>query len=286
MMGVGVGRQLAVDGSRATAGSPGAPAHQKTAGWLRGAAESVVLFAALAALWQLLTDILRPLYFPTPLTIARVLIGEWFSWSGLATHIMPSLIRVTLGWALAVTVGVSLGVAIGLLRDLAGFVYPLVHFARAVPPPVVLPVFLIFFGVGDAMKVVFVAFGVVWPVLMNAIKGVQSVDSTWLETAKVYGIRGMRFLLHVILPAASPEIFAGLRISLSLSFVLMVISEIISATGGIGFQILNSQASFDIVNMWAGMVVLGIGGILYNAALSVVEKHVLRWHHGLRGGSS
>ena len=258
----------------------------RVAAILRWTGESMVLLLGIFAAWQLLTGLFHPLYFPPPARIAVVIGRDWLSWSGLQTQVFPSLMRVTLGWALAAVVGITLGVAIGLVRGLGGYVYPLIHFARAVPPPVVLPVFLILFGIGNDMKVFFVAFGVVWPVLINSIKGVQSVDPTQVETARVYGIHGLRRLTHVVLPAALPEIFAGLRISLSLSFVLMVISEMIAASGGVGFQILHSQAVFNILNMWAGMVVLGIGGVVFNAALTAVEAHVLRWHRDLREGSA
>ena len=127
---------------------------------------------------------------------------------------------------------------------------------RAVPPPVILPVFLILLGIGDGMKVAFIAFGVVWPILLNTVKGVRSVEPMQLETATAFRLTGVRRLGILILPAASPDIFAGLRISLSLALVLMVISEMIAAGSGIGFRILNSQATFNIAGMWAAIGVL------------------------------
>ncbi len=253
---------------------------------LRRALESVSLIIALVAVWQIATAAGHALYFPTPAQIWGQIAISWLTASGFTQNILPSFLRVTLGWALASLAGVPLGMAIGLSPGFAGYVKPLVHFGRAVPAPVVLPVFMIFFGIGDAMKIAFIAVGVGWPIILNAIKGVESIDRVQVETATVYGIEGSRRLLRVVLPAALPDIMAGLRISLALSFVLMVISEMIAASGGIGYQILQSQAQFDILNMWAGIVVLAVGGVVFNAALSTVERYVLRWHRGLQGESA
>ncbi|MDA8344727.1 MAG: ABC transporter permease [Thermaerobacter sp.] len=251
-------------------------------GIARWVLESVALIVVLVALWQVLTSVFHPLYFPTPVAIWGQIARAWFTPLGFTADILPSFERVTLGWLLAAVIGVPLGVAVGRSRSFAEYVTPLVHYARAVPPPVILPIFMIFFGVGNAMKVVFIAVGVLWPILLNVIKGVESVETVQLDTATVYGIGGSRRLLHVVLPAAMPDILAGLRISLALAFVLMVISEMIAASGGIGYQILQSQAQFDILNMWAGIVVLAVGGVVFNAVLTTIEGRVLRWHRGQR----
>ena len=252
----------------------------------RRVTESLLLVMVLIALWQFTTGLAHQLYFPTPLKIWQALASGWISWKALETNVLPSFVRVALGWALAGVVGVTFGVLVGLFRSAEGFLDPLIHFGRAIPPPSVLPIFLIFFGIGDTMKILFIAFGVVWPVILNTVKGVRSIDPTILESATVYQIRGHRRLLHILLRAASPEIFAGLRISLALGFVLMVISEMISASGGIGFEILQSQASFDVVNMWAGMVVLGLGGILFSFIFGFAETRVLKWQRGVSGQQS
>jgi ABC-type nitrate/sulfonate/bicarbonate transport system permease component len=249
---------------------------------LRWVMESALLLVVLVALWQLVTSVTHPLYFPTPAAIWGQVMQAWFTPSGFSTNILPSFERVTLGWLLAVVVGVPLGFAIGRVRGLGSYLTPLVHYGRAVPAPVVLPIFMIFFGIGNVMKVLFIAVGIIWPILLNTIKGVESVEALQLDTATVYGIRGSRRLLHVELPAALPDILAGVRISLALAFVLMVISEMIAASGGIGYQILQSQAQFDILNMWAGIVVLAVGGVVFNALLAAIEARVLRWHRGQR----
>jgi ABC-type nitrate/sulfonate/bicarbonate transport system permease component len=242
--------------------------------------EALAVFMGLLIAWQVVTSLAHASFFPPPTAIAVAIAHNWLSLQALQTNVMPSFVRILLGWALASIIGIGVGVAIAWVRGLEAYFDPLIHFARAVPPPAALPIFLILFGIGSSMKVIFIAFGIVWPVLLNTIQGVQSIDSVQLESARVYQIRGWRLMFRVILPAASPEIFAGLRISLALGFVLMVISEMISASGGIGYEILQSQASFDLLNMWAGMVVLGIGGVIFTAVLVAVESWLLRWKKG------
>jgi ABC-type nitrate/sulfonate/bicarbonate transport system permease component len=246
--------------------------------------ESLILVVVLVALWQWYTQANHPLYFTTPAGIWTDLRAHWFTGTPnkLRTALEPSIRRVAIGWLIAAVVGIGLGVAIGASRKLAPYVDPLVHFLRSLPPPAILPIFLVLFGIGDRMKIIFIAFGIVWPVLLNTIRGVRSVPALQIETGRVFGVGRTRRLLQIVLPAAAPQIFAGLRVALSLALVLMVISEMVAASGGIGFEILQGQASFDFPGMWAGIVVVGVVGVLLNALLSAVEHFALGWHRGAR----
>jgi ABC-type nitrate/sulfonate/bicarbonate transport system permease component len=140
-------------------------------------------------------------------------------------------------------------------------------------------------GVGDAMKVFIIAFVCVWPVLLNTMDGIGGIDHTLLDTARVYQISARDRILRVMLPAAAPQIFAGLRTSLSLSLILMVISEMVASTNGIGYFVLQSQRTFAIPEMWAGIVLLGILGYVLNFIFLLVERRVLRWHRGARASA-
>ena len=252
-----------------------------------GAFESIAVVVVGVLLWQWYVSAEHPLYFVTPETIWHTLRTGWFSAtpSKFSTAIWPSLRRVLIGWGLAALFGIAAGVAIGAYRPLAPYVDPLVHFLRSLPPPAILPVFLVLFGIGDRMKIIFIAFGIVWPVLLNTIRGVRSVPELQIETGRVFGVGPVRRLFAIVLPAAAPQIFAGLRIALSLALVLMVISEMVAASGGIGYEILQGQANFDFPNMWAGIVVVGVVGVLLNAVLSIVEAGALGWHRGARSAA-
>ena len=130
-----------------------------------------------------------------------------------------------------------------------------------------------------------IAFVCVWPVLLNTIDGVTGIDPTLRETARVYGVSGRDRLLRIVLPAASPQIFAGMRTSLSLALILMVISEMVASTNGIGFFVLQSQRSFAIPEMWSGILLLGLLGYALNLIFVLVERRVLAWHRGARASA-
>lgn len=261
------------------------------AGKLRLAALRWAVLAAFGVVWQLAASAASSPYFPPLVDILGRARDNWFSGeastlflsAALSEDVVPSLVRLLVGWALAVVVGVLLGLAIGTVRGLAAYLDPSIHFVRAIPPPVLIPAFIVLLGIGDQMKVVLIAVGVVWPILLNTIDGVRSVDDTQRQTGRIYGIRRSRQLTHIVLPAAAPKIFAGLRVSLSLALILMVISEMYAATDGIGFFVVTAQRSFRLLDMWAGIFLLGVLGYLLNAILLAVEQRTLAWHRGARG---
>ena len=132
----------------------------------------------------------------------------------------------------------------------------MVQFLRAVPPPSLIRFGIVVLGTGTAMKVFLIAFVCVWPVLLNTLDGVRGVDPTLRDTARVYGIPLRDRVRYVLLPAAGPQIFAGMRTSLSLALILMVISEMVASTNGIGYFVLQSQRTFAIPEMWSGIILL------------------------------
>ena len=162
---------------------------------------------------------------------------------------------------------------------------PIVEFLRSIPPPALIPFAIVVIGVGDDMKVFIIGFVCLWPVLLNTIDGINGIDPTLKDTARVYGISGRDKLLRMTLPAASPQIFAGMRLSLSLALILMVISEMVASTNGIGFFVLQSQRSFAIPEMWSGILLLGILGYVFNLVFMIIERRVLAWHRGARASS-
>jgi ABC-type nitrate/sulfonate/bicarbonate transport system permease component len=190
------------------------------------------------------------------------------------------------GWSIAVVVAVLLGVAIGRSRILGDFVEPIIHFARAIPPPALLPIFFILLGFGNEMRVSLIAFAVVWPVLLNTIDGVRSVEPLLLDTARVFDIDRRKVFFGIVLPSASPKIFAGMRVALSVALIVMVISEMVGSQEGIGSIILGAQRTYRMLDMWSGILLLGILGYVLNAILALVESRVTRWHRGAREGVS
>ena len=245
----------------------------------------VLVVGTLLAGWQLWTKAAGSLYFLPPATILADMHRQWFSgppghlWltSDAIANVLPSLARLLAGWAGASLAGIAAGLAIGRLRLFADLVEPIVHFGRAVPTPTLVPVFLVIFGIGTPMEVATIAFGVIWPVLLNTIDGARAVHPGHLETAAAFRLGPVQRLVSVILPSAAPKILAGVRLALSLAVVMMIISEFIGSTDGIGREVLVAESNFDVAVIWGVIVLLGLLGVLFNAAFSLLEHRTLAW---------
>jgi ABC-type nitrate/sulfonate/bicarbonate transport system permease component len=241
---------------------------------------------AVLVVWEIAGRLLEDTDFPPPTTIVAHMYELWFSGpvarvfltDDAIDNILPSLGRMFTGWILAAVIGVSLGVVLGRSRAATDYVDPLIEFGRAIPPPLLLPLFLVLFQAGLATQLATIVFGVIWPVLLNSIDGVRAVDRTYTETATVFNLSRLQLLRVVVLPAASPKIFAGLRLSLSLALILMVITELIGGSDGIGYQLLQAQRSFDGAGVWAAITLLGILGYVVNSLFVLAERRVLVWH--------
>ncbi|OLB64217.1 MAG: nitrate ABC transporter permease, partial [Actinobacteria bacterium 13_2_20CM_2_72_6] len=178
--------------------------------------------------------------------------------------------------------GTALGVVIGSGPRLRAYVEPVLEFLRAIPPPVLVPIVILVAGIGDLMKVLVIVSGCLWPVLLNTVEGVRAVDEVLADTARTYGIRGRLRLRHLVLRAASPQIVTGARQALSIGIILMVISEMFAASSGLGFTVVQFQRGYDIPEMWSGVLLLGLIGVLLSLAFRLVDTRVLRWYHGER----
>ena len=244
----------------------------------------LALPAVLVAVWWAVSEDSTDVYWPPLSTILETFPDVWTA-DRLTGDVVPSVLRLSGGYALAAMVGVGLGTVIGSYRRVRAVCEPVLEFLRAVPPPVLVPVIMLFAGIGDTMKVTVIASGCVWPILLNTVEGVRAVDPVMAETARSYGLTGAARLRHVVLRSASPQIFAGLRQALSIGIILMVISEMFAASNGLGFTIVQFQRSFAIPDMWTGILVLGLLGFLLSVVFQLVERRVLGWYHGLRAAT-
>jgi ABC-type nitrate/sulfonate/bicarbonate transport system permease component len=179
--------------------------------------------------------------------------------------------------------GVVVGLFLGLVRIVREATQPFIEFLRALPSVALIPFGILAFGVGDTYKIFIIVLGTVWPVLLNTIDGVQSVDRGLLDMARAYNIGPRARLFRIVLPSASPRIVAGMRTSMSIAIILMVVSEMVASRNGIGYFVLEAQRRFAISDMWAGIVLLGIIGYVANFLFVRAERSVLRWHRESKG---
>ncbi|MCI9888409.1 ABC transporter permease [Micrococcales bacterium 31B] len=243
---------------------------------------------ALLVLWWLSTAGSTSLYFPPASEVFATIGRDWLG-PGFTENLVPSVLKFLAGFVLAALLGIGGGLVIGMSPTLRALTEPVIQFLRSLPPPVLLPLGLVLFGVGPVMNVAIIVMGAVWPTLLNTIDGVRSLDPQLVDMARSYRLTLRQRITAVILPNAGPQIFAGLRTTLQMSIILIVVAEMVASTQGIGFYVLNSQQTFEVTKTWAGTIVLGALGYLANLVFIRCERYVLRWQHGLRastGGAS
>jgi ABC-type nitrate/sulfonate/bicarbonate transport system permease component len=246
-----------------------------------GRFNGIAFLLALLALWELLAQaqLINALIIPPPTKI----LGIFFDlvWSGqIPLQILVSMKRALAGYVLAAAVFVPLGIFMGLSPTVYRFFEVIVEMLRPVPPPVMIPVALLFFGLGDEMKVFVIFFSCAWPILLNTIDGVRGVDWVLLNTARSFGLSRGKIIWQVILPACSPQIMTGLRVSLPIMLILVVISEMVGSTDGIGYFVLDSQRRFKVAQMYAGMLALALLGYTLNQLFNFLQRLLLPWQRG------
>ena len=235
----------------------------------------------LLVIWGLWSSVSSAPFFPSPLVIFDAFVDTWIG-PAFFIDVLPSLGRLAIGIVLAVAIGIAAGTLIGLVRWLRELLEPVLEFFRAVPPPVLIPIIAVLVGANDVMKVVVIVAGAVWPVLLNTIEGVRATDSVMTETANSFALTPAERLRFLVLPAASPRIMTGVRQCLSIALILMVISEMFFSSSGLGFKIVYFQRNYLIAEMWSGIVLLGLIGVLLATIFGFVERRVLRWYHGIK----
>lgn len=242
----------------------------------------LVVLALLAVLWELAGrgGWIHKLFFPP---LSKILAALWATLASgeILGHIGVSLWRGALGYALAALCAITLGVLMGYWRRAWEAGEILIEFLRAVPPPAIVPVAMVLFGIGDGMKVFVIFMSCSFPILVNTIDGVRGVDPILIRTARTFGHSGPAILGKVVLPAASPFIMTGLRIALAIALILVVISEMVGATSGIGYFILAAQRTFEVPRMYAGMLVLALLGFVLNRCFLLADARLMAWHRRL-----
>ncbi|MFG1677529.1 ABC transporter permease [Micromonospora sp. NPDC049282] len=235
----------------------------------------------LLVVWGLVATRATSGFFPGPSEIAAAFVDTWVG-PAFVEDVLPSLYRLGIGVAGSIVLGVAAGTVIGLLQWLRDLLEPLLEFFRAIPPPVLIPVVMLLLGITDTMKVAVIVSGALWPILLNTIEGVRATDSVMTETATSFRITWWERLRFLVLPAAGPRIMTGVRQALSVALILMVISEMFASSSGLGYRIAYFQRNYLIAEMWSGILLLGLVGVLLAVAFGLVERRVLRWYHGVR----
>ena len=245
-----------------------------------GAALPVLLLV----LWQWATASgkTNPLFLPSPRAIASAF-GSLISSGELFRHLGISLWRALVGFLIGGGLGLAFGVAAGLSRKAEYVLDPSLQMLRMIPHLAVAPLILLWFGFGEQSKIVIIALGAFFPLYVNTFMGIRNADGKLFDVAKVLAFGRAKLLLRLVVPAALPGILLGVRLSLALSWIGLVVAELIGSTSGIGFLINVGKQTSDSELIFIGVVVFAIVGKLVDSLVRALERKLLRWRETYEG---
>jgi len=245
-------------------------------------AERGIGIAIFLALWEALPrlGIVSDAYLSPPSAVVAS-IAQLVDTGQLWKHLAASLQRSLWGLLLASFFGVVLGLLIGSSKRLAAIVDPVLQLFRQTSAVALFPVFILFLGIGELSKVAIIFWASFWPVLLSTVSGVKQVDRLLVNSALSMGASQRFIFFKVVLPASLPSIFTGVRLAGAYSITALVAAEMIGSHSGLGFLTLNSQETFQIPTMYAGILLLAVLGLLLNYLLALLERRLLRWRKGL-----
>lgn len=240
---------------------------------LRSAAILVVLVT-----WEVLPrlHLVEPAFLP-PLSVVLATGWELIRSGELLTHIEASLSRALVGFVLSIFSGVPLGLLMGWYRGFERTVSPLLEALRNTAALALLPVFILLLGIGEASKISLIVYACAWPVLLNTLSGVRNVDPLLIKFGRTMGLSPLQLFRKVIVPAAVPTIFVGIRLAGATSLVVLIAAEMIGAKAGLGYLIIYSQYNFQIPHMYLGILTITAIGLLFNELLVHIERRFTSW---------
>ncbi len=237
-----------------------------------------VTFLALLALWWVASTRgwVSALALPAPADVALAL-ADMTASGELPRHLAASLQRLALGWVLGTAAGIAVGFGIGLSSLARSTALPLVSALFPIPKIALLPLFIVWFGIGEPSKYATIAFGVFSPMAIAAFSGVDNVDRTLIRMAQGFGVPSRAIVRKVILPGALPALLSGMRISAAIGIILLTAAEMIGAQYGIGALVLAAGNLMQLDRLLAGVLALALLGLLVAQAIGLAERHLLRW---------
>ncbi|EPZ44688.1 aliphatic sulfonate ABC transporter permease SsuC [Alicyclobacillus acidoterrestris] len=237
-----------------------------------------VLPILLVVIWQVFgsLSLIKSQILPTPLQVIEA--GIRLTENGeLLTNIGISTERAFVGFAIGGSIGFVLGVINGISHRAERFLDTTIQMIRTVPHLALIPLVIIWFGIGEGAKVFLVALGVFFPIYLNTFHGIRSIDPGLIEMGQVYGFRQVKLYRHVILPGAMPSILVGVRFALGIMWISLIVAETVSATSGIGYMAMNAREFMQMDVVVLSIVLYAILGKLSDTAAKVLERRCIQW---------
>lgn len=241
---------------------------------------SIAVCCLFVALWQWVAQaqLIPAMYLPSPSNAWKSLVLG-FERGGLLTMTLSTIERMFFGWLLASLAGIVLGSLIGISPIMRIYLEPTLELLRPLPASAIIPVAIAFLGLTDGMVLAVIAFGALWPMLLATIHGFSTIEPRLLEVSRALGLSKWNVIYKIALPNAMPDILSGMRLGLTIALILAVVGEMLSSRPGLGQWVLQAARSFRSPDLFAGVILLGVIGLLSALALSAIETKALRWRN-------
>lgn len=245
--------------------------------WI-GIAVAAVLVLILLMVWENAanTRAISPLFFPQPSVTARTL-AKWFSTTEWQSIVIPTLRRLLIGLAAGATIGYLLGLLMGFSRTLARIADPILSIIYPLPKISLLPLALVIFGLGDTPRQVVIGLAAFFPMVLNTMAGIRTINPNYLAIAQVYGARPLTVITRLLLPGSLPLALTGLRIAFNSAFVVSIAIELHTATDGLGHIVWRSWQTLRTEELYAGLVIIATIGVISTALLAALYRRLVRW---------
>jgi NitT/TauT family transport system permease protein len=228
----------------------------------------IVIWAALS--------VLLPKDVASPVSVSQAL-GTLMTNGTLPIDIAYSVVRVAVGFTVGLVLAIPVAFALNAVRGLRNLLDPWIQFFRVIPPIALIPLVIVFFGIGETAKVSVIFFAVFLTVLITTYQGIRMIDATLIRAARVLGTSGWRLFAKVIVPAAVPSIFTGARLGIASGWTTLVAAELIAASHGLGFMITQASQYFDLPAIYLGIITIGVIGFIFDRLLLRVERRMISW---------
>jgi NitT/TauT family transport system permease protein len=239
---------------------------------------SVIGIVGILVLWEVICqlELVPPLFLPSP---SSILLAGWdmLTSGELHENVLASLFRIAVGYAIGAVCGIVFGLLLGFSRWVDAVLTPIVYSIYPIPKIALLPLIILWLGIGETPKFTMIALGVFFPVVINTYSGVKNVDPIWIKAAVTFGSSHLNVIRKVILPGALPMIFAGLKLAAGTSLLLLVSAEMIAAQQGLGSMILHYGNLMITTKLMVGVLILSLLGLLFNRGLQWLEHKLLPW---------
>lgn len=245
---------------------------------IRGMVERLLPFVVVIAFWQLLhvTGIVSPSLLPSPMEVVRAGI-RLYGRGELMGHLVTSTLRVMIGVVVGVTLAIPVGFALGWYAGLRNFLDPLINFFRALPPIALVPLVVVYVGIGEAGRLFVLVYASFFPATIVIYEGITSIESIYVRAARVMGANSAEMFRKVVFPFALPHVLTAFRVALGVAWATLVAAELVAARIGLGAMIQNASNFFQIPTIFLGIIIIGVIALFMDAALRFVIARFVTW---------